>query len=41
MRDRLEDAIKRARADYIEIRFEEVESVSVSFRGKELSLIHI
>ena len=39
MRDRLEDAIKRARADYIEIRFEEVESVSVSFRGREIDSI--
>lgn len=39
MRDRLEEAIKRARADYIEIRFEEVESVSVSFRGEEIDSI--
>ena len=39
MRDRLEDAIKRARAEYIEIRFEEVESVSVSFRGREIDSI--
>lgn len=39
MRDRLEEAIKSAKADYIEVRFEEAESVSISFRGEEIDSI--
>ena len=36
MRDRIQEALKRSKADYTEIRIEEKESTRVVFRGKEL-----
>jgi len=36
MRNKIQEAIKRSRADYTEIRIEEKESTRVSFRGKDL-----
>jgi len=36
MRDRIQEVLKRSRADYTEIRLEEKESTRVAFRGKEL-----
>jgi TldD protein len=36
MRERIEDALKRARADYAEIRIEKVDSSGVSYRGEKL-----
>lgn len=36
MRDRIQEALKRSKADYTEIRVEEKESTRVVFRGKEL-----
>jgi TldD protein len=38
MRDRIQEAIKRSRADYTEIRIEEKETTRVTFRGKELEV---
>ncbi len=39
MRERMERALKKGDADYIEIRVEEVASSSINFRGKELDRI--
>ena len=36
MRDRIQEALKRSKADYTEIRIEEKESTRVVFRGKDL-----
>ena len=36
MRDRIQEALKRSKADYTEIRIEEKETTRVVFRGKEL-----
>ena len=36
MRDRIQEALKRSKADYTEIRVEEKETTRVVFRGKEL-----
>ena len=36
MRDRIQEALKRSRADYTEIRIEEKESTRVVFQGKDL-----
>jgi TldD protein len=36
MQDRIQEALKRSKADYTEIRIEEKESTRVVFRGKEL-----
>ena len=38
MRDRIQEALKRSKADYTEIRIEEKETTRVVFRGKELEL---
>jgi len=38
MRDRIQDALKRSKADYTEIRIEEKETTRVVFRGKELEV---
>jgi TldD protein len=38
MRDRIQEALKRSKADYTEIRIEEKESTRVVFRGKELEV---
>ncbi len=38
MRDRIQEALKRSKADYTEIRIEERETTRVAFRGKELEL---
>jgi len=38
MRDRIEEALKRSKADYTEIRIEEKETTQVLFRGKDLDL---
>jgi TldD protein len=38
MRDIIQDALKRSKADYTEIRIEEKETTRVVFRGKELEL---
>jgi predicted Zn-dependent protease len=38
MRDQIQEALKRSKADYTEIRIEEKETTRVSFRGKELEL---
>ncbi len=38
MRDRIEEALKRSKADYTEIRIEEKETTRVVFRGKELDV---
>ena len=40
MRDLIESALKRQKADYIEIRIEETESTNISFRGRELDGIN-
>src|SRR5512139_2681632 len=36
MRDKIQEALKRSKADYTEIRIEEKESTRVVFRGKDL-----
>src|SRR5512136_2454317 len=36
MRDKIQEALKRSKADYTEIRIEEKETTRVVFRGKEL-----
>jgi TldD protein len=38
MRDQIQEALKRSRADYTEIRIEEKETTQVTFRGKELEM---
>jgi TldD protein len=38
MRDRIQEALKRSKADYIEIRIEEKETTRVVLRGKELEV---
>jgi TldD protein len=38
MRDQIQEALKRSRADYTEIRIEEKEATQVTFRGKELEM---
>ena len=38
MRDKIEEALKRSKADYTEIRIEEKETTQVLFRGKDLDL---
>ena len=38
MRDRIQEALKRSKADYTEIRIEEKETTRVVFRGKDLEL---
>jgi TldD protein len=38
MRDRIQEALKRSKADYTEIRIEEKETTRVVFRGKELEV---
>jgi TldD protein len=38
MRDRIQEALKRSKADYTEIRIEEKETSRVVFRGKDLEL---
>jgi TldD protein len=38
MRDRIQEALKRSKADYTEIRIEEKETTRVAFRGKELEV---
>ncbi len=38
MRDRIQEALKRSRADYTEIRLEEKETTRVVFRGKDLEV---
>jgi TldD protein len=38
MRDQIQEALKRSKADYTEIRIEEKETTRVAFRGKELEL---
>jgi TldD protein len=38
MRDRIQEALKRSKADYTEIRIEEKEATRVVFRGKELEV---
>jgi len=38
MRDRIEEALKRSKADYTEIRIEEKETTRVVYRGKELEV---
>ncbi|MFI5280791.1 MAG: TldD/PmbA family protein [Gemmatimonadales bacterium] len=38
VRDRIADALKRARADYAEVRFEKTRSTRVVFRGRRLEL---
>jgi predicted Zn-dependent protease len=38
MRDQIQEALKRSKADYTEIRIEEKETTRVSFRGKDLEL---
>ncbi|HID10855.1 MAG TPA: TldD/PmbA family protein [Candidatus Latescibacteria bacterium] len=39
MRQRLEEALRRGRADYVEVRVEEVESTAVTFKGKEIDVL--
>jgi TldD protein len=39
LRERFEEALSHANADYAEIRFEETESVHISFRGEEIDSI--
>jgi TldD protein len=38
MRDQIQEALKRSRADYTEIRIEEKETTQVTFRGQELEM---
>ncbi len=38
MQDRIQEALKRSKADYTEIRIEEKETTRVVFRGKELEV---
>ena len=38
MRDRLGEAVKRSRADYVEVRFERTRSSRVGFRGRRLEV---
>ncbi|HEX7541433.1 MAG TPA: TldD/PmbA family protein [Anaerolineales bacterium] len=41
MRDRIQEALKRSKADYTEIRIEEKETTRVVFRGKELEVANV
>ncbi len=36
MKDRLQDALRRANADYVDIRYEESDVLSLAYRGKEM-----
>lgn len=39
MRERLEEALRKGKADYVEIRVEEVEATAVAFKGKEIDTL--
>ena len=39
MRERLEEALRKGKADYVEIRIEEVEATAVAFKGKEIDTL--